>query len=228
MIELRRTLCLLVASVSIVSLGVAGCTQKTATNVQTSQIESEVQTPESKLDVPYLPTPKEVVAEMLELADVKGDDVLYDLGCGDGRVVIAAAQKFGTRGVGVDIDPQRIKEANENAQKAGVRDRVKFLQQDLFQTDLSEATVVMLYLLPDINLKLRPKLLQELKPGTRIVSHDFDMGEWKPQRVVQVQGPQRENTLYYEDGKTMIVRGPQREHTLYYWVVPENVPDSLQ
>ena len=101
MIELRRTLCLLVASVSIVSLGVAGCTQKTATNVQTSQIESEVQTPESKLDVPYLPTPKEVVAEMLELADVKGDDVLYDLGSGDGRTVITAAQKYGVRGVGV-------------------------------------------------------------------------------------------------------------------------------
>ena len=144
------------------------------------------------------------------------------------RIVVTAAKKYGVKAIGFEIDPQRIKEANENAQKAGVRDRVKFLQQDLFQTDLSEATVVMLYLLPDINLKLRPKLLQELKPGTRIVSHDFDMGEWKPQRVVQVQGPQRENTLYYEDGKTMIVRGPQREHTLYYWVVPENVPDSLQ
>lgn len=227
MIQLRRTLCLLVASVSVVNLGVGGCTQKAETNFQTPQPETEVQTPQLQLDVPYLPTPKEVVAEMLELAKVKGDDVLYDLGCGDGRVLIMAAQKFGTRGVGVDVDPQRIKEANENARKAGVTDRVKFLQQDLFQTDISSATVVTIYLLPDINLKLRPKLLQELKPGTRIVSHDFDMGEWKPQRVVQVQGPQRENTLYYENGKTMMVRGPQREHTLYYWVVPEDVPDSL-
>jgi predicted O-methyltransferase YrrM len=111
--------------------------------------------------------------------------------------VLAAAQKFGTRGVGIDINPQRIQEANENAQKAGVTDRVEFLQQNLFQTDISEATVVTLYLLPDINVKLRPKLLEELKPGTRIVSHDFDMGEWKPERVVQVQGPVRQHTLYY-------------------------------
>ena len=114
------------------------------------------------------------------------DDVIYDLGSGDGRIVITAAQKFGTRGVGVDINPERVQEANANAQKAGVTDLVEFRQQDLFTTDLSEATVVTLYLLPDINLKLRPQLLQQLKPGTRIVSHDFNMGEWKPERVVQV------------------------------------------
>ena len=148
-------------------------------------------------EVPYVPTPNEVVEAMLRLAQVSKNDVVYDLGCGDGRIVIAAAQKFGALGVGVDIDPERIKECNENARKAGVTERVKFLQQDLFDTDLSEATVVTLYLLPDVNLRLRPKLLHDLKPGTRIVSHAFDMGDWKPEKVVNVSGEEMERTIYY-------------------------------
>jgi SAM-dependent methyltransferase len=150
-----------------------------------------------KPDVHYVPTPEEVVAEMLKLANVGKNDVVYDLGCGDGRIVITAAQKYGARGVGIDIDPERIKESNENARKAGVTDRVKFLQQDLFTTDFREATVVTLYLLPALNLKLRPKLLSELKPGTRIVSHAFDMGDWKPEKVVNVPGEEHERTVYF-------------------------------
>jgi SAM-dependent methyltransferase len=149
------------------------------------------------LEVPYVPTPDNVVEEMLKVANVGKDDMVYDLGCGDGRIVITAAQKYGARGVGVDINPDRIKESNENARKAGVTDRVKFLQQDLFETDLREATVVTLYLLPDVNRRLRPKLFLELKPGTRIVSHAFDMGEWNPEKVIKVPGPDRERTIYY-------------------------------
>jgi SAM-dependent methyltransferase len=148
-------------------------------------------------DVPYVPTPPEVVAEMLRLANVKADDVVYDRGCGDGRIVITAVKEYGARGVGIDIDPERIKESNENARKAGVAERVTFKVQDLFETDLSRATVVTLYLLPEINLKLRPKLLRELKPGTRIVSHSFDMGDWKPERVVKVNAGGVERTIYY-------------------------------
>ncbi|GBC99327.1 Ribosomal protein L11 methyltransferase [bacterium HR17] len=156
-------------------------------------------------DVPYVPTPYEVVREMLKVARVGPNDIVYDLGCGDGRIVITAIKEFrAKRGVGVDIDPQRIRESNENAQKAGVTDRVRFLQQDLFQTDIGEATVITLYLLPSVNLRLRPKLFRECRPGTRIVSHDFDMGEWEADR-------------------TLRVRGPYREHTVYYWVLPAGV-----
>jgi ribosomal protein L11 methylase PrmA len=144
--------------------------------------------PKKEKDVPYVPTREEVVAGMLSLAGVKKGDVIYDLGCGDGRIVITAAQKFGTRGVGIDIDPVRIKEAQDNAQKAGVTDRVKFIEQDLFDAKIADATVVTLYLLPSVNLKLRPKLLRDLKPGTRIVSHSFDMGDWKPEKEVNVDG----------------------------------------
>jgi SAM-dependent methyltransferase len=150
-----------------------------------------------KPDVHYVPTPEEVVEEMLRLANVGKDDVVYDLGCGDGRIVITAAKKYGARGVGVDIDPQRIKESNENARLAGVTDRVKFLQQDLFEMDFREATVVTLYLLQRLNVQLRPKLLRELKPGTRIVSHAFDMGDWVPDKVVTVPGGDDERTIYY-------------------------------
>ena len=141
-----------------------------------------------KKDVPYVPTPQNVVDEMLTLANVTTNDVVYDLGCGDGRLVITAVKKFGAkRGFGVDIDPQRIAESNENAKTAGVTDRVSFAVQDLFQTDLKDATVVTLYLLPAVNLKLRPKLLSDLKPGTRVVSHSFDMGDWKPDKTITVQ-----------------------------------------
>jgi SAM-dependent methyltransferase len=151
-------------------------------------------------EVPYVPTHETVVAEMLKVAKVGKNDVLYDLGSGDGRIPITAAKRFGTRGVGVDIDPARITEARENAKKAGVADKVKFMQQDLFETDIKEATVVTLYLLPDVNLRLRPKLLADLKPGTRVVSHNYDMGDWKPLKTITVKVPE--------------------EHTIYYWVVP--------
>ena len=158
-------------------------------------------TAQQRPEVPYVPTDDRVVAEMLAVANVGKDDVLYDLGSGDGRIVITAAKKFGTRGVGVDIDPERVKEANENAVKAGVTDKVRFVQQDLFQTDFREATVVTLYLLPSVNMRLRPKLLSDLKPGTRVVSHNYDMGDWTPL-------------------KTIVITLPEDTHTVYYWIVP--------
>jgi 16S rRNA G966 N2-methylase RsmD len=155
---------------------------------QTSET-GELRTP----DVIYVPTPHEVVEAMLEMANVTSKDVVYDLGSGDGRIPITAAEKYGARAVGIDIDPQRIKEANENLAKANVSDRVTFLNQDLFQTDLSEATVITLYLLPSLNQKLMPQLKQ-LKPGTRIVSHSFDMGvEWPPEKTQDVNG----RMIYY-------------------------------
>jgi Methyltransferase domain len=213
-----KILLLLTTGLSVVSLGITGCTtpqqNSEAETQQPAVIVQQTDTPtptttaqpqERPADVPYVPTPQSVVDTMLKVAKVGKNDVLYDLGSGDGRIVVTAAQKFGTQGVGIDIDPERIAEANQNAQKAGVSDRVKFVQQDLFNTDLSKATVVTLYLLPDVNLKLRPKLFKELKPGTRIVSHAFDMGDWKPQQTLNV------------DGKT-----------IYYWVVPENIPDNLR
>lgn len=152
-------------------------------------------------DVPYVPTDERVVAEMLKVAKVTKKDVLYDLGSGDGRIVIAAAQRFGTRGVGIDIDPERVREADQNARSAGVTDRVKFVLGDIFTADIHEATVVTMYLLQDVNLRLRPKLLSELRPGTRIVSHNYDLGDWKPERTIRISLP-------------------NGEHWVYYWVVP--------
>ena len=143
-------------------------------------------------DVIYVPTRQAVVDAMLKVANVNASDVVYDLGCGDGRIVVTAA-KLGARGIGIDIDPKRVAEANENVKKSGVGDRVKILNQDLFTTDLSEASVVTLYLLPSLNLKLRPTLWRTLKPGTRIVSHDFDMGDWKAEQTLNVDGA----TIYY-------------------------------
>ena len=139
-------------------------------------------------DVRYEPSPPEVVRAMLELAGVTSRDVVYDLGCGDGRIVITAAREFRARGVGIDIDPRRIAESQENARKAGVTGRVVFRNEDLFEADIREATVITLYLWPWVNLKLRPKLLRELKPGTRVVSHSHDMGDWKPEREIEVNG----------------------------------------
>jgi precorrin-6B methylase 2 len=140
-------------------------------------------------DVIFVPTPHEVVEAMLKVAKVRKGDVLYDLGSGDGRIPITAAQRYGiARGVGIDINPERINEANENLTRAGVGDRVRFVNADLFEADLSQATVVTLYLLPRLNLRLLPKLLKELKPGTRIVSHAFDMGSWKPERTLNLDG----------------------------------------
>jgi SAM-dependent methyltransferase len=168
---------------------------------------------EREPDVYYVPTPEEVVIEMLQMAQVSQNDIVYDLGCGDGRIVITAAKVFGARGVGVDIDPVRIKESNENARKAGVTDRVKFIEQDLFKTDISEATVVSLYLYPELNLRLRPKLFRELRPGTRIVSHEFDMEDWKPDNM----GTVRNVKLYYKPNPTV------KDTNYYYWVVPADV-----
>ena len=140
-------------------------------------------------DTIYLPTPGEVVTAMLQLAKVGKGDVVYDLGSGDGRIPIAAVKEFGAaRAVGVELDPARVQEANENARRAGVRDRVEFRQQDVFDADIRQATVVALYIGPAMNLKLRPKLLAELKPGSRVVSHAFDMGDWMPLETRTVNG----------------------------------------
>lgn len=164
----------------------AGPQTRSATheNQQKQAPAAQVRTP----DVIYVPTPPEVVDKMLRMAAVKEGDVLYDLGSGDGRIPIAAAKQYKVRAVGIDIDPQRIKEAEENARAAGVTDLVKFRNEDLFQANISEATVVTLYLLESLNEKLRPKLLRDLKPGTRIVSHAFRMGDWEPERSDDVNG----------------------------------------
>jgi len=164
-------------------------------------------------EVPYVPTPEEVVVEMLKMAGVTQNDIVYDLGCGDGRIVITAAKLFGARGVGVDNDPNLIRQSKENARKAGVTDRVKFIEQDLFETDIRGATVVALYLLPELNLQLRPKLFRDLKPGSRIVAHEFDMGDWKPDNMAKVPKVK----LYYHP------RVPYEKDTyFYYWVIPAN------
>jgi len=149
-------------------------------------------------DVIFVPTPQEVVEDMLRLADVKKGDVLYDLGSGDGRIPITAARKYGVRGVGIDIDPDRITEAQDNARKAGVERQVEFRLGDIFAMDFRDATVVTLYLLPELNVKLRPRLLAELRPGTRIVSHQFDMGDWRPDKKLESNG-----------------------RTVYFWTIPE-------
>lgn len=147
-----------------------------------------------RLDVPYVPTPQPVVDKMLELARVGKNDMLFDLGCGDGRIVVTAAKARGARGTGIDLDPARIAEATENAKRAGVADRAKFRVGDLFKTDFSSATVVTLYLLPTINAKLRPQLWKQLRVGTRVVSHAFDMGsEWPAEKTAQVDG----RAIYY-------------------------------
>jgi ribosomal protein L11 methylase PrmA len=144
--------------------------------------------PTRRPDVIFVPTPEAVVEAMLQAANVTKNDIVYDLGCGDGRIPVTAARKYGARGVCIDIDPQRIKEANENVAKNNVGDRVRVMNADLFTTDLSEATVVTLYLLPSLNLKLKPKLEKELKSGTRIVSHAFDMGDCKAEKEMDVDG----------------------------------------
>jgi trans-aconitate methyltransferase len=148
-------------------------------------------------DVIFVPTPQDVVDEMLKMAKVRKGDVLYDLGSGDGRIAVTAAKRYGVRAVGIDIDPERIREATENARKAGVANLVQFRREDLFKADFREATVVTLYLLPDLNVKLRPRLWQELKPGTRVVSHQFDMADWKPEKQLELNG-----------------------RTIYFWTIP--------
>jgi len=154
-----------------------------------------------KLDVIFVATDLEIVNAMLTLANVTRDDVVYDLGCGDGRIVIAAAKEFGARGVGVDLAPQRIREAQANAVRAGVADRVTFRVQDIFDTDIQSATVVTLFLSPEVNARLRPKLTSQLKPGSRIVSHRYGIGDWVPEQT-----------------DTLSVRGT-RNH-IFLWRVP--------
>lgn len=176
-----------------------------AAAVLTITVAAQTPQPRRAPDVPYVPTTEEAVQEMLKLGGVKKTDVVYDLGCGDGRIVIAAAKTYGARGVGIDINPVRIAEAKENAKKAGVENLVRFEENDLFEADFHEATVVTLFLLPAVNLKLRPKLLEELKPGTRIVSNTFDMGDWKAEKEATVGDPDEQSYL---------------SHRLYLWTVP--------
>ena len=154
----------------------------------TSAFAQAAAAPTRRPDVIYVPTPEPVVEAMLQVANVTKNDVVYDLGCGDGRIPVTAARKYGARGVCFDIDPERIKEANANVAKNNVANLVKVVQADLFEQDLSGASVITLYLLPSLNVKLMPKLMKELKPGTRIVSHAFDMGDWKPEKELDVDG----------------------------------------
>lgn len=162
--------------------------------------ESEV---ESKKIVPFVPTPQDVVERMLELARVKKGDVVYDLGSGDGRIVITAAKKYGVRAVGFEIDPDLVKQSRENIRIAGVGSLAEIRQQDIRTVDLSPATVVTMYLLPEVNLMLRPNVWRQLKPGSRLVSHDFDMGDWKPVKVEEIK------------------EGSSWSHTLYLWIIEE-------
>jgi len=189
---MKRILLVLSLAVGTTALAQSSSISSMAQGPMVAQIET--QGPE----VPFVPTPEDTVDLMLSMAGVSPEDIVYDLGSGDGRIVITAVQKYGARGVGVDIDPARITEANQNASRAGVARQVEFRQGDLFEADIGEATVVTLYLLPTVNERLKPKLLSELKPGTRIVSHAFDMGDWKPVREMEVDG-----------------------RLLYLWVVPE-------
>jgi len=162
------------------------------------------------LDTPYVPTPQVVVDRMLDLAKVKAGETVIDLGSGDGRIMIEAATRYGARGFGVEIDPRLVKLSNDRAAKAGVADRVKFLQQDLFKTDIHDANVLTLYLLPDVNLALRPKILAELRPGARVVSHDYGMGDWRPDAEETVPAP---------DKKV----GARKESRVFLWTVPATV-----
>ncbi len=176
---MKALLTALIISVSVSPLALSGVGSAVA-----AESSSKARQP----DVIYVPTPQTVVDAMLKMAGVKKGDVLYDLGSGDGRIPITAAKEYGVRGVGIDIDPERITEANQNAKDAGVTDLVTFKQADLFTSDFSEASVVTLYLLDSLNEKLRPKLLAELKPGTRIVSNTFRMGDWTPEAEQEVDG----------------------------------------
>jgi SAM-dependent methyltransferase len=163
----------------------SGAVTKSDNPAQQSSAKRE---PARQPDIHYVPTPFAVVEEMLRMAKIRKGDILYDLGCGDGRIVIAAAKQYGIRGVGIDIDPERIREANENARAAGVTHLVQFREADLFESDFGEATVVTLYLLERLNIQLRPQLLKQLKPGSRIVSHQFGMGDWEPEKTADVEG----------------------------------------
>jgi hypothetical protein len=210
---LRRLLFSLVLLLGTAAL--AGCAQEegsTTSDESTDTAQIDVESPsilsdsiELESDVPFVESPQPVVDRMLEAAGVNENDVVYDLGSGDGRIPITAARDYGARGVGIEIKPDLVKRARENARDAGVSDRVEFRQGDLFEADISDATVVTLYLLPSVNLELRPKLFRQLEPGTRIVSHDFDMDEWEP-----------DTTVESSDGDT-----------IFRWVIPEEIPSFV-
>lgn len=174
-------------------LGMAACTGEPQANDSRQQTSTGLSEP----DVRYEPSPRPVVHAMLRLAEVAAGDILYDLGSGDGRIPITATRDYGARAVGIDIDPKLVAVARSNARKAGVGDRVTFRNEDLFEADFSDATVVTLFLYPDVNLKLRPRLLSELRPGTRVVSHHHDMGDWTPDRTINVMN-----------------------HPIYLWTIP--------
>ncbi len=200
----------------VLLLPLLGCAQEqgnTASNEDTDTASVDLSAPSPVTgsaadtidsDVPFVESPQPVVNKMLELANVSENDVVYDLGSGDGRIPITAAREYGARGVGIEIKPHLVEKARKNAKNAGVSDRVEFRQGDLFEADLSEATVVSIYLLPTVNMELRPKLFRELKPGTRVVSHDFDMNEWEP------------DTTWESDGETV-----------FLWTIPEEPPEFV-
>ncbi len=205
-------LSLLLLSGALLTTGCAQDQGSTAADEESDSAQVDVSAPSitadstgvEESDVPFVESPQPVVDKMLELADISEDDVLYDLGSGDGRIPITAAREYGARGVGIEIKSRLVEKARANAEDAGVSDRVEFRQGDLFEADISDATVVSLYLLPSINLELRPKLFRELEPGTHVVSHDFDMNEWEP------------DTTWESDGETV-----------YRWTIPEEVPSFV-
>lgn len=202
----RRLACALSLLLLLTAAPLAG----TAQVPDTSTVPlTETSADEDEKDAPYVPTAQSVVKKMLEVAEVSSDDVVYDLGSGDGRIPITAAKEFGARAVGIEIDSALVAKARAKARAAGVADKVTFRRKDFFEADLTDATVVALYLWPEINVKLRPKLLRELDPGDRIVSHDFRMGTWKPEREVEAG------------------RGNTGWETVFLWTVPESVPDEL-
>ena len=197
------------------TLPLAGCAQEqeapspsqTDTPQSTAQLQAPPEAPDTTVeaDVPFVVTPQSTVNHMLELAGVSADDVVYDLGSGDGRIPITAAERYGARGVGIEIKPDLVRRARTNASVSGVGDRVEFRRQDLFEAEFSEATVVTLYLFPEINIKLRPLLFEQLAPGTRVVSHSFDMDAWAPDSTTRVNGD-----------------------VLYLWTIPEETPDFVK
>ncbi len=183
-------------------------------------IVTQAKAQEDDKDVPDVPTPKPVVEKMLDMAEVQKGDYVIDLGSGDGRIVIEAA-RAGADGHGIEIDLEKVREARSNAKAAGVSDQVRFLEQDLFKTDVSRASVVTLYLLPSVNLDLRPQLLKQLEPGTKVVSHRFNMGDWQPDRHVRVSTDKDEPGFIYDKTSTFTLH--KKNHDIYFWVIPADL-----
>lgn len=207
----RRALASLVV-ISALTLGLLSLPACTDESKTSSSVEMNEPAPTPSLgdttvetDVPFVVTPQETVEGMLELAEVTEDDVVYDLGSGDGRIPITAAEKYGARGVGIELKPDLVERARKRAKRSGVSDKVEFRRQDIFEADFSEATVVTMYLFPEVNLKLRPMLFEQLQPGSRVVSHSFNMDEWEPDSSVSVNND-----------------------ILYLWTIPENTPDFIE